>query len=40
MLLVVFVGLTMVAFVVNPEGLSLAVGFDLMGHVCGTVCAI
>ncbi|MCB9418775.1 MAG: hypothetical protein H6667_03150 [Ardenticatenaceae bacterium] len=40
LLVVVFVGLAMVAFAVNPEGISLALGLDLMGHVCGSVCAI
>lgn len=40
MLLVVFVGLTMVAFAANFETLSLAQGYDVMGHACTSICSI
>lgn len=40
LLLVVFVGLAVVTFAVSPEGLSLALGFQTMGHACGSTCSI
>lgn len=40
MMLVIFVGLTVVAFAMNPEGLFLVQGFDLMGHACTSICSI
>lgn len=40
LLLVVFVGLTVVTMAMNPGGLSLALDFQTMGHVCGSTCAI
>ena len=39
-LLVLFVGLTLVAFVMVPDGIILAKGAEIMGHVCGSTCAI
>jgi hypothetical protein len=38
--LVVFVGLTVFTLALNPGDISLALGFDLMGHVCGSTCSI
>lgn len=40
LLLVAFVGLAVVTMAVNPGGLSLALGSETMGHVCGSVCGI
>lgn len=40
LLLVVFIGLTVLTVAVIPESMSLARGLDLMGHVCGSTCSI
>jgi hypothetical protein len=40
LLVVVFVGLTMVTFALDFGSLSLTQGYDLMGHVCTSVCTI
>jgi hypothetical protein len=40
LLLVVFVGLTVVTFALDLGSLSLAQGYDLMGHACTSTCAI
>jgi hypothetical protein len=37
---VVFVGLTVAALAISPSGLSLAAGYQTLGHVCGSVCTI
>ncbi len=40
LLVVVFVGLTMVTFALDSGSLSLTQGYDLMGHACTSVCTI
>lgn len=39
-MLVIFIGLTVVTFALSPDGLILAKGAEIMGHVCGSTCAI
>ncbi len=40
LVVVVFVGLTMVTFALDFGSLSLTQGYDLMGHACTSVCTI
>lgn len=39
-LLVIFVGVWAVTIALGPDGVILAEGAEILGHVCGSTCSI